>query len=274
MWVDLAFGLMAKTGSASDVGNYRENNEDAVHVDADYPFAMVLDGMGGLAAGELASQAGAEAVRDAMREGIDNGEKPRPLIERALRAGHEAVLEVGRSHRKYRGCGTTIVLALLHRGVAHVAWQGDSPAYRVSNGRVEKLTWEHDLRNALVRNGVIPADKATEYNVTNMLWQYLGTQEKLQPVEIPSFTPRNGDRLVLATDGITNVVSQEQLLEVCGAYPDPNECAEQLVSLALEQDSHDNCSCVVIAFEREGGNPERNAAPKPQPARKWWQFWK
>ncbi len=59
MWVDLAFGLMAKTGFASHVGNYRENNEDYVHVDSDYPFALVLDGMGGLAAGEIASQYGA-----------------------------------------------------------------------------------------------------------------------------------------------------------------------------------------------------------------------
>jgi protein phosphatase len=272
MWVDLAFGLMAKTGAASHVGNHRENNEDAVHVDADYPFAMVLDGMGGQAAGEFASQAGAEAVRDVLRHGIDNGEEPRPLIERALRAGHEAVLEVGQSKRKYRGCGTTIVLTLLHRGVAHVSWLGDSPAYRISKGRVEKLTWEHDLRNALIRRGAIPASEAKDYRVTNVLWQYLGSDEPKQPVEIPSFTPRHGDRLVLATDGITNVVSEEQLREVCESHPDPHECAEELVNLALEQGSRDNCTCAVIAFEREGDHPELESLPPP--ARKWWQFWK
>src|SRR5262245_54381842 len=120
MWVDLAFGLMAKTGVASHIGNHRENNEDYVHVDSDYPFALVLDGMGGLAAGELASQHGAEAVRDALRSGLEARMEPRPLIENALRAGHGAVLDVSRSDRRYRGCGTTIVLALLHRGVAHV----------------------------------------------------------------------------------------------------------------------------------------------------------
>lgn len=286
MWVDLASGLMAKTGVASLTGNYRENNEDFAHVDSDYPFALVLDGMGGMAAGELASQRGAEAVRDALRRGLDGdgGRDPRKLIERALRAGQEAVLELSRSNRQYRGCGTTIVLALVHGGNAYISWLGDSPAFRVSEGQIEKLIWEHDLRTALIRQGTIPANELTNCSIRNILWKYLGAESCQESrrsnqregastgsedaIEIPSFKPRHGDRLLLATDGITGVLSPKQILEVCNFYPDPQNCADELVRCALDSGSRDNCTCAVIAFEREGGTPEVS----PRPTRKWWHF--
>src|SRR5262249_7311717 len=141
-------------------------------------------------------------------------------------------------------------------GIAHISWLGDSPAFRVSRGRIEKLTWDHDFRAALLRHGVISAEEANTCHINNMLWQYLGSEDSKQPVEIPSFTPRHGDRLLLATDGITNVLSASELRDVCESYADPHECAEELVNLALDQGSRDNCSCVVIAFEREGDDPE------------------
>lgn|GEM_PF-223286 len=284
MWVDLASGLMAKTGSASHTGSYRENNEDFVHVDSDYPFALVLDGMGGMAAGELASQRGAEAVRDVLRSGLDHAKEPRALIERALHAGQEAVLELSRSNRQYRGCGTTIVLALVHGGSVYISWLGDSPAFRVSDGRIEKLTWEHDLRTAMIRHGIIPANEVNDYRIGNILCKYLGSPSGLEDrnpqgssstgaeeqIEIPSFKPQHGDRLLLVTDGITSVLSEKQILEVCGFYSDPHDCANELVRCALDSGSRDNCTCAVIAFERESGA----SPPKvpPQPVRKWWQF--
>lgn len=272
VWVDRASGCTARAGAASHLG-HRENNEDLVYLDPDHPFALVLDGMGGQAAGEVASQKGAEIVRGVLRDGLAADADPRGVIERALRAGNKAVQELGRSDEALRNCGTTIVLTLLHRGVAYVSWLGDSPAFRVTADGVEKLTWDHSLPNALLHHGVITAEEARRHPVTNVLWRYLGTRDGDGPIETPSFTPHHGDRLVLATDGVTGILSAEELRDVCRAHPDPQACAEELVSRALDRGSRDNCTCAVIAFERAGEAPPPEPPAKPPPAR-WWQFWR
>src|SRR5262249_51173083 len=151
-----------------------------------YPFAIVLDGMGGQAAGEVASRTGGEAVGRALRRGLKAGDEARGLIEKALRAGNETVLALGWLDRDMRNCGTTVVLALLHRGVAYVSWLGDSPAYRISGGRIEKLTWEHNLRNALVKHGVISAEEARHHHIHNVLLRHLGSREAEGQLDIPS----------------------------------------------------------------------------------------
>src|SRR5207248_1731557 len=114
------------------------------YLDPEFPFALVLDGMGGLAAGELASRNGTDAVAEAIRDGLAADDEPRILIERAFQAGHEAVLDLVRKDRALKHAGTTVVLALLHRDRVYVSWLGDSPAYLISGGRVRKLTWDHN----------------------------------------------------------------------------------------------------------------------------------
>jgi protein phosphatase len=252
-----------RAGAASHVGYFRENNEDRVYLDPDYPFALVLDGMGGLAAGEIASRNGEEAIARALRTGLRAGAEPPGLIEEALCAGNTAVRTLGEFDRTLRNCGTTVVLALWHRTRVYVSWLGDSPAFLISRKHVKKLTWDHDLRTALVRHGISAAG-AQDYRIDSVLLRYLGAEESKEPIEVPSFTPRCGDRLVLATDGVTGVTPEPVLLEICRAHPDPHVCAEALVAGALERGSRDNCTCAVIAFG--------DAAPRRP--RKWWRLWR
>ena len=266
VWTDAASGCTARAGASSHTGYFRENNEDRVYLDPDYPFALVLDGMGGLAAGEIASRNGEEAIAHALRTGLGVGAEPPGLIEEALRAGNAAVRALGTFDHPLRNCGTTVVLALWHRARVYVSWLGDSPAFLVSGGHVKKLTWEHDLRTALVRHGVIGAAGAHDYRIDNVLWRYLGAEETEEPIEVPSFAPHDGDRLVLATDGVTGGVPEPLLLEICRAHPDPHVCAEALVAGALDRGSRDNCTCAVIAFG--------DVTDPPHPTRKWWHFWR
>lgn len=272
-WTDRASGWAAHTGAVSLRGNYRQNNEDRVHIDDEFPFALVLDGMGGMVAGETASRTAAATVRRELRRGLRAGAEPRELIAGALRAANERLLELGRRDSDMRNMGTTIVLALLHGGRVYVSWLGDSPAFLVSGDRIEKLTWEHDTRNALIRAGAMTAAEAREHRIRNVLWRYLGSPEPPEAPEVRTFDPRPGDRLLLATDGVTGVLAEPELLDLCRAHPDPRVCAEALVNVALERGSRDNCTCAAVAFEWAGAGPP----PEPSlslPSRRWWQFWK
>ena len=136
--------LVAAAGGAIAQGDYRENNEDYLLIEPDPPACLVLDGMGGHAAGELASRTAGDAILAAPRRGY--GRRPAEWIGRAVRSGHEYVRELGRHDGRARNCGTTVVLALLRGGRVFVTWVGDSLAYRVSGGKAERLTRPHDMR--------------------------------------------------------------------------------------------------------------------------------
>jgi protein phosphatase len=260
--------LTAVAGGACEQGNHRENNEDYLLIEPDPPLCLVLDGMGGHAAGELASRTGGDAIYAALRRGLATDADPQVVIERAVRQGHRRVRDLGRSDRNVRGCGSTVVLALLHRGRVFVTWLGDSMAYRVSADRVERLTRPHDLRHALIDAGVIP--ESHDGCVRNVIWLYLGDVELPEALTIPCFVPRPGDRVILSTDGTWGVLEDSDLLAACREYAQPQACAEHLVRLALDRGSHDNCTCAVIAFP---GDPDSSPTATPPP-RKWWQLWR
>ena len=266
---DSSSELVALAGGVCELGNYRENNEDYLLIEPDPPLCLVLDGLGGLAAGEVASRTGGDAIYAALRRGARTNADPQQMIETAVRAGHQQVRDLGRSDRDLRNCGTTVVLALLRRGRVSVTWLGDSMAYRVSAGKVEPLTRPHDMRHALIDAGVISAADAHDECIRNVLYLYLGDVELPQALTIHSFVPHPGDRLVLATDGVWGVLEESHLLDACREYAEPRACAEHLVQLALDRGSRDNCTCAVIAFPGDAG-----AAPTPPRSRKWWQLWR
>lgn len=258
--------LVAAAGGACETGTHRENNEDYLLVAADPPVCLVLDGMGGHAAGERASRTAGDTILAALRRGTRSCAGPQEIIEKAVRRGHERVRELGCSDPCLRGCGTTVVLALLFRGRVFVTWVGDSIAYRVSAGKIERLTRPHDMKHALVEAGVLTEAEARDGRVCGGLIRHLGSKDYQTELDVPSFVPRPGDRVILATDGVTGVLDDAQLLAACREVAEPQACADHLVRLALDRGSRDNCTCAVIAF------PGEVAAP-PRP-RKWWQLWR
>jgi protein phosphatase len=271
---DRESGWVARFGAATHAGNYRETNEDYFLLDRTYPFALVLDGMGGQRAGELASRTAAEVVRDALGRGLKAGEEPRTLIERAFRHGHDQVLAVHDLDRDFKNCGTTVVLALLHRECVYVSWLGDSPAFLATDAGIEKLTWDHDSRALFMRRMGMTEDEAHSFFWRLVLVYYLGGAwpEGEDRLEIRTHVPSPGDRIILATDGVSKVLTNEELLAVCRDNADPQSCADRLVALALERGSRDNCTCVVMTFDWVGDDPPE--PPRPPAPRRWWQFWR
>jgi protein phosphatase len=258
---------------ASECGR-RSSNEDSFHIDQKYPFALVLDGMcPGF--GEMASRVGAEAVRDALGRGLKRGDEPRAVIETALRDGHEHIAELGKRDPDFRNCGTTVVLALLHRGTAYVSWLGDSPAFLVTGDTIQQLTWDHDARHICMRRLGMTEEEARSDLWKNVLVYYLGGTwlEGDDRLEILTHTPTPGDRIILTSDGVSKLLTNEEILAVCRDHTDPQSCAERLVAAAYERGDYDNATCVVMALEWVGDGLPGSPQP-PAPLRRWWQFWR
>jgi protein phosphatase len=132
-----------------------------------------------------------------------------------------------------------------------VAGLGDSRAYLIRGDRVEQLTVDHSVAQALVASGVLKPDEAKNSPWGNVLHKFLGCAEMSDGAEVHPFTPEAGDRLLLASDGLTNHITEDDLRHGAKKYVDPQAWAEFLVNSAIERGSRDNVTCVVVAFDPE-----------------------
>jgi serine/threonine protein phosphatase PrpC len=244
--------LSLNIGKHTDLGNYRENNEDSIEVKAfaDMTLCIVADGMGGQAAGEIASKRAVEVVPRELRKNLTGTATPDQagdVIKKAVVQANEEILAMGVLDKDYKNMGTTIVMALWRKSdELYISNLGDSRAYLIREGSIEQLTLDHSLAQALVENRTISAEEAKEHRFRNVLWKYLGSKEVGEGPDVKVIPLQAGDRFLLCTDGLTGPVPDSQLLEFIQQNPDPQQCAEGLVRLALDQGSRDNVSCIVI----------------------------
>ena len=239
--------LDVKVGSCSAQGK-RANNEDTFVADLREHVFLVADGMGGQEHGELASGLAKEIIPKVVRHSLAAHLDGTTAVRRALGEAHQAILQAGKETASCRKMGTTAVLAIQQEDQVWVAGVGDSPAYLVRGGLVEQLTIDHTVADALVRSGTITPDQAKHSPWRNRLYRFLGCQEMTDEPDVRPFTPQAGDRLVLASDGLSGYVSADDLREGAARYADPQVWADFLVMLALERGSSDNVTCVVVAF--------------------------
>jgi protein phosphatase len=176
---------------------------------------------------------GRNEISQAMRRAI--AETNADLI--ALAAKDEALLNMG----------TTVVWAVWPPGnELYLNGVGDCRAYLVRTGRIEQLTVDHSLAQALVEAKTITPEEARSHRFRNVLWKYLGSKEVGEGTEVRVLPVLPGDRILLTTKGLTGVVSDEQLLRCVGQHTDLQKCADALGQLALDSGSRDNVSCIVI----------------------------
>ncbi|GBD36261.1 Putative protein phosphatase 2C-type [bacterium HR36] len=268
----MAFVL--RIGQKTEIGNYRENNEDNVAVQAlstdgrcEVLACLVADGMGGQLAGEEASKMANEEIWRYLQEHyreVGSFEQVRQLIRQATLRANERIMQKGQFDRDYTNMGTTIVLAVwlpqVRDDCLYISWLGDSRAYPIREKKIEQLTVDHSIAQALVEAGVISQEEARVHRFRNRLWKYLGTSEVGEGPDVKPVYLRPGDRFLLCTDGLTGVVEDNKLYEMVIAAQDPQSCASDLVKLALDCDSKDNVSCVTI-FVEEGDEPRAEIAP-------------
>jgi serine/threonine protein phosphatase PrpC len=246
----MAFAL--NIGKCSLLGNYRENNEDSVDVKAfpDLTVTIVADGMGGQAAGEIASKKAIEIIPRELRKHITlnlNTDAVKGIIRRAIVQANEEIMAMGQLDKDMKNMGTTVVLTVWRRGgEMFVAGVGDSRCYLIRNKKIQQLTVDHSLAQALVEANTITAAEAKEHRFKNVLWKYLGSKEVGEGPDVQVIDLKAGDRFLLCTDGLSGVVSDDGMAAYVDGQADMQACAEGLGQLALDSGSRDNVSCVTV----------------------------
>ncbi len=241
--------LVARVGCRSAQG-VRPNNEDCCLVGLDGRLFLVADGMGGQERGEVASGMAADIIPRVLHDRLAANAPAEDALEQALHEANAAICEAGKEQPEGRRMGTTAVLALHTGGRVYVTSLGDSRAYLIRDDRVEQLTVDHSVAQALVACGALTPEEARLSPYQHVLHKFLGGMPSSERADVKPFTPHEHDRMILASDGLTNHVSEQDLRQGARAFPDPQVWADHLVQLALQRGSRDNVTCVVVAFER------------------------
>jgi len=244
--------LSLNIGKCTLLGNYRENNEDSIEVKLfpDQTVCIVADGMGGQAAGEIASKRAIEIIPRELRKTLVTSvtaDNAKTFIRKSIVQANQEIMEMGALDKEMKNMGTTVVTAVWRKGnEIYVTGVGDSRAYLIRNKKIVQLTVDHSLAQALVEAKTISAAEARDHKFRNVLWKYLGSKEVGEGPDVNAMPVQAGDRFLLCSDGLHGVVSDEKLLQFISSQADMQTCADGLGQLALDSGSRDNVSCIMI----------------------------
>jgi serine/threonine protein phosphatase PrpC len=206
---------------------------------------LVCDGMGGTAAGAVAAQLAAEAIQNQLQSEGDNvGQSPAHSLKRAVVEANETVHDQAQIHPEERGMGTTCTAAIVSPDRLAIAQVGDSRAYLLRDGRLRRLTRDQTLAANLVDAGVLKPAEVERFPYRHVLAQALGTQPHVEPV-VSDVELREGDRVLLCSDGLHGPVSEEQIAAILTSTPDVAEVSQALIAAALAAGGPDNVTVVV-----------------------------
>ena len=236
--------------SLTHVGRVRQGNEDASAVDPARGLFIVCDGMGGAAAGEVASRTAIDTFHDTIADlcaAINY--TPREMLERAVKAANKAVFSTARQSQELRGMGTTLVALLFEDTAAGlVAWianVGDSRCYRLRNGQLEQLTHDHSLVEEQVRAGQITAAEAECSPMRNVITRAIGSYANVD-ADIFHQPTVHGDVFLLCSDGLTRDPRDAELADILRNATDVTLACRRLVLAANDAGGGDNITCIVV----------------------------
>lgn len=221
---------------------------------------VVADGMGGHASGEVASQLAVEAVRNQFEGGhlAERLSGPGSWITQSamffadsIKAANHDILAAARARPEYEGMGTTVAGIWVHQHIAHVVHVGDSRVYHLRGGRLTQVTWDHSLVNEYLRLGVLQPHEAQSFPYKNVIVRALGLSPNVA-VDIEQVDLLPGDRFLICSDGLTDLVGDEAIRQRLMSCKRPNVAARALTEDALSAGGHDNITAMVVDILEEG----------------------
>lgn len=230
-------GAVTTFGSRTDIGCVRDHNEDSLIVTP--PLFAVADGMGGHAAGEVASEIAVNVLASLAPEHPD-GEG----LARAVEEANREIIRAARDGRGREGMGTTMTAAMLEGERLVIAQVGDSRAYLLHQGKLQQLTRDHSLMADLIEAGQLTPEEARRHPKRSVITRALGSDAHTQP-DIYEINVETGDRLLICSDGLSGMLLDADIEATMRRIQDPQRCATQLVNEAIAAGGHDNVTVIV-----------------------------
>lgn len=253
-------GMRVRFSGATDVGRKRKANQDFIYLPSDTRLAIVADGMGGHASGEVASKMAVDTVVDYFHQTSDQQPLTWPYkVDRDLRAdinrmttsvmlANLEIFEKAQRDPSCKGMGTTVVAIYFLEDNTIVGHVGDSRVYRLRSGELTQLTEDHSLINDYIKMKRVTAEEAEKWPHKNVIVRALGMKETVQ-VDIITGAPRVGDVYVLCSDGLTGMVPDDQIAHMLRTETDLDTAVEKLIDAANEEGGVDNISVVLARIE-------------------------
>jgi len=239
----------------TDVGQLREHNEDFIGWDAHLGLILLADGMGGHNAGEVASELAVSSIRDALQDVLgpdiasSNMIDFNDAIREAIVYANDEIIRMANERLECAGMGTTIVVTLFHGDRVIIANVGDSRMYRLRDKALSQLTTDHSLVQEMLDNGYISEEEAQLSASRNLITRALGIADQVD-VDVAQDTVQNGDTYLLCSDGLTDLVTDQEILQLLLLSNDDLKTGcTQLIALANEKGGKDNISVILISLQ-------------------------
>lgn len=263
--------LIPKHAAMSDRGRVRDRNEDNLAADPDHGIFIIADGMGGRLAGGLASQIVVETLPNLIREGLGEADgsfdgSSCEIVTKVLCTLNRVVVEQTRGEPGLESMGTTVVLLLIRDRHALLAHLGDSRAYLLRAGELRLLTRDHNIVQLLLERGEIAAEEVADHPSRGQITRFIGMEEEPLP-EVCLVDVQDADRLLLCTDGLTNMLPDREVLNLLIREKSAAEACRRLVSSANAAGGIDNISAIVIDLMEEQEEELRASSALQDPFR-------
>ncbi len=242
--------LSFRWATETHIGRVREENQDTFFIDRYLPLFLVSDGMGGHQGGALASKIITEDLPVMIENALDRlkvgtARTIRSVLKKAVAEQSRQLHLEGNSESGFKDMGATIVITLLRNGRCFVANIGDSRAYLFRNNHLSQLTRDHSVISELIEKGRIRPEDADNHHAQGQITRYLGMEEKAHP-HVRSLALKKADRILLCTDGLTDLVDEKAIAAILKSDTDPQVACKTLVAAANKAGGYDNITTLII----------------------------
>jgi serine/threonine protein phosphatase PrpC len=253
--------LQVKSSGITDVGLKRDGNEDSFSIEDSLGIYIVADGMGGHLAGEIASKISVEIINKVFRKWVEKdvseedifGEPDNSLSRKGnyilggIRLANRVIYELALEKKEFHGMGTTVVVLFVMPSLVIAANVGDSRIYLVRDGEIERLSKDHSIVAEQIEMGIMTEEEAESSPLKHVLTRNLGSSEEVMP-DIFEIEPSNNDVFILCSDGLTDLVSDEELKDITNKAAEPEELCRNLTDIVLERGAHDNVTIISVSL--------------------------